>query len=673
MDLQTPVGEARKSLKLYAKRLEKLGIYKLEDFLYHIPSRYEDYSIVSKINELQAGETVTIKATVKQIQNQYLSKWKTLQKAIVADETGEIEVTWFNQPFLTKTVKEGSSLSLSGTVHAFRNKLSLQSPDYEVVDGQKPTLHTARLVPVYSETKGVTSKWLRRQVYSLLQKHKTNITEYLPQTIIEKENLMELSEALSQIHFPDSLEMMQKAKNRLAFGELLTLQLAANSRRKKWDQELKSQPFTVTSYQNQIEQFFDKLPFNLTGAQKRAVTKIYKDLVSTKPMNRLLEGDVGSGKTVVAAIAMYLAYLNGYQSVLMAPTEILAQQHFNTISLMLFPFDAKIGLATGSRKIDVNDFDIMIGTHAVLSDKVNYKKLGLVIIDEQHRFGVQQRAFLRKKGEGPHLLTMTATPIPRTVALTLYGDLELSVLDELPKGRKNIKTWLVPPEKRQGAYSWIEQQIKETDSQAFIICPFVEESENMQTVKAATVEFERLQKDIFPNLKLGLLHGRMTAKQKDEELQKFKNKEFDILVSTPVVEVGIDIPNATIMMIEGAERFGLAQLHQLRGRVGRGEKQSYCLLFTETRSQDTYNRLKSLEKINQGAELAELDLSLRGPGQLYGTAQHGKWFLRFASFSDLPLIEKTKHDAEKLYQELDNYPLLKKKLQEIELKEISPD
>jgi ATP-dependent DNA helicase RecG len=357
----------------------------------------------------------------------------------------------------------------------------------------------------------------------------------------------------------------------------------------------------------------------------------------------------------------------------MAPTEILANQHFETLKKLFSPFKVKVELLTGSTKKIDDKFDILIGTHALVYKKAKFKKLGLIVIDEQQRFGVEQRGILRAKGDNPHLLTMTATPIPRTVALTMYGDLDLSILDEMPKERLRVKTWLVPPVKRNGAYNWIEKQIIESKDQVFIVCPFIEESESMLTVKAATKEFERLKKEVFPKLKLGLLHGKMKAKEKDEILNKFREGKIDILVSTPVVEVGIDIKNASVMLIEEAERFGLAQLHQLRGRVGRGTKQSYCLLFTESKNEQTLERLKALETIYSGAVLAELDLKLRGPGQIYGTSQHGVPQLKVASFSDFDLIEKTKKEAEKIYPEIDKYKELKQKIEELSSSQVSPD
>ena len=675
MDLQTTILDAGGIYKKYASRLEKLGIKTFEDFLFHIPFRYEDYSLISKIGNVQAGEVVTIQGTVIEIKNEFTKSWKRLQKAKVQDETGIIDVIWFNQPYLVNVIHKGDLISLSGKIDWYLHKIVLQSPEYEVTANYHETIHTGRLVPVYPETRGVSSKWLRRQIYKIFNDQKQKILEYIPSSILTNNDLIGLIESLEQIHFPKKLKYAERAKQRLAFNELFLINLAALQKRFEWQSKLKSEPLAISSYKKQIERFWENLPFELTSAQKRAVSDIFRDLGSSSPMNRLLEGDVGSGKTVVSAIAMYLAHLNGYQSVFMAPTEILAQQHYNTISNLLSPFGVKVALATGSRKLKIENLKlkILVGTHAVLSKNIKFENLSLVVIDEQQRFGVEQRAIIRQKGKNPHLLTMTATPIPRTIALTMYGDLDLSYLDEMPKGRKLIKTWLVPSRKRNNAYEWIQKQILGTGSQAFIICPFIEESESMQTVKAATKEYEILTKDIFPQLKLGLLHGKLKAKEKDKVLQDFRDKKTDILVATPVVEVGIDIANATIILIEASERFGLAQLHQLRGRVGRGEKQSYCLLFTESHNEQTLKRLKAMETTHVGAQLAELDLRLRGPGEIYGTSQHGIQHLKVASFSDFALIEKTKKEAEKIFPKLSEYPLLLEKLKTITLKHVSPD
>ncbi|MDO8583042.1 MAG: ATP-dependent DNA helicase RecG [bacterium] len=682
MDLQTPISKAGGIFKMYARRLEKLGIKTFEDFLYHTPSRYDDFSLISKINRVQPGEIVTIQGTVSEINNEFTRNYKKLQKAEIADDTGTIEVVWFNQPYLTNVIHRQDKISLSGKIDWFLRKLVMQSPDYEIITSS-PAIHTGRIVPVYPETKGVTSKWIRRQTYKLIQENKSDFIEYLPDSIVKEQSLIAIDTAIEQIHFPKTLEIAEKAKQRLSFDELFLLQLSSLDRKLNWNKTLISNAYSIDKFKEKTDEFLTKLPFNLTNAQKRVVDEIFNDLAKTKPMNRLLEGDVGSGKTVVSAIAMYLSFLNGFQSVLMAPTEILAQQHYDTISKLLSPFGIKVGLITGSKKLKIENglpteegklkIDVLVGTHAVFQKDISFNKLGLVVIDEQQRFGVEQRALIRSKGKNPHLLTMTATPIPRTIALTLYGDLDLSILDEMPIGRKQIKTWLVPPEKRENAYKWIISQLSIHNSQLFVVCPFIEESENMQTVKAASKEFENLKNNVFKKLRLGLLHGKLKAKEKEEVLGKFRDGKIDILVATPVVEVGIDIPNATIIVIEASERFGLAQLHQLRGRVGRGDKQSYCLLFTESKNPQTLERLKAMEKHNVGAELAELDLRLRGPGDVYGTAQHGIKMLKIATFSDLGLIQRVRTAAQKIFPDLQKHPRLLQKLKSINLKKVSPD
>lgn len=671
MNLNTPITQISRVYKMYARRLEKLGIIKLEDFLYHVPFRYDDYRLVSKISDVQPGEVVTIQGNVIDIKNQYARRF-TIQKAKIDDGSGVLDVIWFNQPYIAKTITIGDKVSLSGKIKQNSNKIILESPDFEVVNDNQ-AIHTARLVPVYPETRGVSSKWFRRQVYKILNDYKGKLTEFLPEDILEKDQLLKFEDAIVQIHFPDNLENAEKARERLSFNEFFLLHLSSLFRKKEWESELSQKPFSVSKFKTEIDDFLQKLPFELTNAQRKVMGEIFADLVKPTPMNRLLQGEVGSGKTVVATIAMFVAYFNGYKSILMAPTEILANQHFETVSKLLSPFKIKVNLVTGGKKSKDKNYDVLIGTHALLYQNYDFKNLGLVVIDEQQRFGVEQRSMIRKKGESPNFLTMTATPIPRTVALTLYGNLSLSYLDEMPKERKKVKTWLIPSQKREAAYTWIERQIKENGDQAFIICPFIEQSESLVTVKAATKEFERLKKSVFPKLKLGLLHGRLKSKEKGEVLKKFKDKTLDILVATPVVEVGIDIPNATIMLIEEAERFGLAQLHQLRGRVGRGSKSSYCLLFTQTTNPKTIQRLKSLETLYNGAELAELDLRLRGPGQLFGTMQHGIPELKVASFSNLSLIEKTRKEAENIFPKLKKYPMLYNKVRELNIQQVSPD
>ncbi len=680
MDLTAPVAKLPMIGSIYERRLAKLGIYTIEDLLFHFPFRYEDFSLISKVQNLQAGEIITIQGKILSIKNEFTRNRKFIQKATVEDETGKVDVVWFNQTYLTKTLPPQTAVSLSGKVDIFRKQLAFVSPAWEILQ-ESETIHTGRLVPIYPETHGLSSKWLRAKIKQLLKIYESDIKEYLPALLIEKHAFLPLSQAIAQIHFPQNFDQAQKARERMMFDEMLIVHLKSLLRKKNWEEKRISQPFAISKFKGEIQRFWQSLPFRLTSAQNRAVKEIFADLARAKAMNRLLEGDVGSGKTVVAAIGMYLAFLNNLQSILMAPTEILANQHFTTISKLLTPFGVNVALQTGSRKTakNSNDPDIIVGTHALLSKSLTIDKLGFIVIDEQHRFGVEQRALLLQKGSSkmtPHTLTMTATPIPRTVALTMYGDLDLSYLDEMPIGRLMVKTWVVPPVKREGAYKWINEQLVKTHAQVFIICPFIEESESQTTVKAAKKEYERLKQDVFIDHRLGLLHGKMKSKEKEKVMEDFKKQNLDMLVATPVVEVGIDIPGATIIVIEGSERFGLAQLHQLRGRVGRNDKQSYCLLFTETESAQSLTRLKSMERICVGAELAQLDLTLRGPGELTGTKQHGVPVLKIASFSDASLIEKTRIEAKALLKrdpQLKQTGLLKEKLKTYTIQAVEPN
>lgn len=671
MNLDAPVSSVPLIGPSFAKRLEKLNIKTIKDLIYHFPHRYQDYTLTSPISRLQPGETVTIQGQVISLKNIYTRGGKKIQTAVVSDGEDTIETTWFNQPFLVKTLPVGTVVSLSGKVDWFGRKKVLVSPEYEKMSirheslGTSNNIHTGRLVPVYPETSGISSKWLRSRIAKVLPYALTTVGEFLPEQIKKQNGLADIKTALGKVHFPENMEEANTARKRLAFDELFEIQLTALLRKKQWRKKKLARKLEIN--QERVLEFIKSLPFELTQSQKQASREILKDLGKEEPMNRLLEGDVGSGKTVVAAIACLMTFTNGYQSAIMAPTQILAQQHFNTLQTLLSPFGVRVAILTGdkSKKRKVkseNEADLIVGTHILIQKNVLFEKLALIVIDEQHRFGVAQRAVLAEKGQGeaPHVLTMTATPIPRTIALTMYGDLDLSTLDEMPKDRMKIKTWVVPLQKREAAYKWIRERVKETDEQAFIVCPLIEESEKetMKSVKAATAEFERLSKKVFPDLRLGLLHGRMKSQEKNGVMEKFKKGELDILVATPVVEVGIDMPNATIMLVEAAERFGLAQLHQLRGRVGRGSKQSYCLLFTDSQSGHVTGRLKALEKNLSGAQLAELDLKMRGPGEIYGTMQHGFPQLKIASFSDFELIKRARDAAEWAIDKLDSYPKL---------------
>jgi len=659
----------------YTKKLSHLEIYTIGDLLHHYPIRYVDYSIISPINRLQAGETVTIQGTILNIKNQYRPRHQSLQKAIVADKTGQIQVTWFNQTYLIDSLKKGTEVSLSGKIDEFRFRKTLTSPEFEIIKtGQKPT-HTGRIIGVYPETQGLSSKWLRAKIKTTLKIILPQIEEFLPDKILSRENLISQKKALQQIHFPQSQKEYCLARYRLAFNEMLLPQIAALKQKKQWQNTRQACPLKFSS--QKIKIFIKNLPFRLTGAQQKAWQDIAGDLNKIQPMNRLLCGDVGSGKTIIAAISAYACFLSNQKTILMAPTEMLAQQHYQTLK-KLFGKKLQIGLQTSRQKKNHQKADILVGTHSLLYQKKIIARSDLIIIDEQHRFGVGQRARLIKpnaKKIYPHVLTMTATPIPRSIALVTHGHLDLSYLDEIPPGRKKVKTWIVPNTKRGASYQWIKKQIKKHHGQAFIICPLIEESEKemMKNVRAATKEYEKLKKEAFPHLKLALLHSQLRGEKKDKVIKKFNQGKIDILVATPVVEVGIDIPNAIIMVIEGAHRFGLAQLHQLRGRVGRGEKQSYCLLFAPSNAgKKSRQRLKILEKTSLGFELAQKDLEQRGPGKIFGIAQHGFVQFKLANLADHKMIQKTNRAAHQILKQKISSSL-KKSLKKYTIGKVEPN
>ncbi len=683
LKLETPIDQIPRIQLTYRKKLQKLGIKTLKDLFYHIPSRYYDFSNIVPINKALLGEIVTVQGTILEIEN--TRTWKkrmVLTEAIVEDESGTIKAIWFNQPYLIRNIRKGTRVSLSGKVDFAYDNTFLSNPAYEVMGNKKELTHTAGLVAVYPETAGVSSRWFRyiiKAFFSLVA-----FKDFLPETIQTTYKLLPLPAAIKNVHFPRSSEDYENARNRLSFEELFLLQFFILRERL----HLKKEPsIAIPTDIPLIKKFVTSLSFTLTNAQRLAIWEILRDMAKQEPMNRLLEGDVGSGKTIVATIAALHAKHARYQTAFMAPTEILAEQHFNELSKILAGEGVTIGLLTGStgkisyqgsatkkqKRKDVlegtanGEIDILIGTHALIQKKVTFKNVALVIVDEQHRFGVDQRARLSrpqtKKSVLPHLLSMTATPIPRTLALTIYGDLDISLLNEMPKGRKEIITRIVPPAKRKDTYQFIAKEIK-AGRQIFIICPLIEESEKLE-VTAAAKEYERLSHTIFQGYRLGLLHGRIKPKEKERIMRDFKEKNIDILVSTSVVEVGIDIPNATVMLIEGAERFGLSQLYQFRGRVGRGEYQSYCLLFTDSASRQTHARLKALVEAKNGFELAERDLKIRGPGEIYGTRQSGLPDIAMKSLGNLNLVKQTREAAGKLLEkdpELTSYPLLQEKL-----------
>ena len=702
--LSTPIEKLSGIGPVYQKKLKRLKIKTVNDLIFHFPHRYEDFSNMVPISKVKINEVCTIKGRIIEINTARTWKRKMyITHAIIEDTTGAIKAIWFNQPYLTKTLKQDDHVYISGKVTISDTEIAFSSPSFEKVQSNEEATHTARLVPVYPETESVSSKWIRFILKPVLKELGNKIPETLPEQAITENNLMPINQAVWQIHFPDSKELAQQATKRFSFEELFFIQLFILRERMKLSQEKAiSLPMDI----NLTKKLVNSLSFKLTDGQRKSAFQILKDLEKPRPMNRLLEGDVGSGKTIVAAIAALNTARKGYQVAFMAPTEILAKQHFKSVSDTLQDFNVDIGLLTGkqdqfrSRKlrnqvVEISrkkllektkgkpseytnnletGIDILIGTHALIQDTVKFGKLGLVILDEQHRFGVNQRASLiaQKTDLIPHLLSMTATPIPRTLALTIFGDLDLSIIDQLPKGRKKIITQIVNSKERNQTYQFIKREVKK-GRQVFVICPRIDKDDEQDEiknsswtgVKGAKEEYDKLSKKIFPKLKISILHGKMTTKEKDQIMYDFKNKKTDILVSTSVVEVGVDIPNATVMMIEGSERFGLAQLHQFRGRVGRSKYQSYCFLFTTHPSRQSYQRLKALVDCHDGFTLAEKDLAIRGPGSFVGARQWGIPDLMMGSLKDIVLVEKTRQTAKEILAqdpELKSYPLMRIRL-----------
>jgi len=664
-DLDQPVTCLHGVSATYAKRLERLGVATVRDLLFLLPRRYDDYSRLKSIAELEYGEEVTLVGTIWDSKTRQARSGLHITTCILADRTGTMEATWFNQPYLARRLRPGREIVISGRVEEYLGRLTFQSPTWEPLEREQ--LHTGRLVPIYPLTEGIGDRWLRRLIKSALDGFVSRIEDPLPPSLRSQENLPDLAGALGAIHFPPKQTDVETARRRLCFEEFLLIQLGVLRKRQAW----RSRQSEALPESSAVDRFWASLPFQPTGAQQRAWSQISADLAAGTPMSRLLQGDVGSGKTVVALAAALQAVAAGCQVALMVPTEILAGQHFETICHLIGDLaidrgrqgaePVRVALLTGSlkarEKAEVRDaigngqLDITVGTHALIQEGVQFDRLGLVIVDEQHRFGVQQRTSLRQKGGAnlvPHLLVMTATPIPRTLSLTIYGDLDVSVIDELPPNRRRVVTHLIAPRERERAYRFLRSQI-EPGHQAFVICPLVEESDRLEA-KAATEEYERLQEEIFPDLRLALLHGRMKAEEKDSTMAAFRNREHDILVSTAVVEVGIDVPNATVMMVEGANRFGLAQLHQFRGRVGRGEAQSHCLLLSDSSSEEALERLRLVERTCDGFALAEEDLRLRGPGEFFGTRQSGLPDLKVATLSDSRILEDARRAARTLFE-----------------------
>ena len=670
--LDSSIAALRGVSRATLPRFARLDVHTIRDLLFHFPYRYNDFANIRPISQLVVGEEQTVLATVWSAAETTIGRRLKGSEAIVADETGTLRVIWWGQRYIARQLRPGTRVALSGKVSVYRGQLQMESPEYESL-ASDDLIHTARLVPVYPLTEGLWPRVVRRLVKDALDNFADSVPDPVPPELNERLHLWPLPHALRQMHYPDSLETAQMARRCLAFQELLIIQLGVLMRRRAWQESGRAYPLALSP--EALAGFVSSLPFALTQAQRRVMGEMTADIGRDVPMSRLLQGDVGSGKTVVAAAGLLAAVASGRQGAMMAPTEILAEQHYRTICALLGggreptldggvfqpPYMEKplrvallIGSLRGREKaaaqeaIACGEVDIAIGTHALIQAEVAFPRLGLVVVDEQHRFGVMQRAALRAKGQSPHVLVMTATPIPRTLVLTVYGDLDISLIDEMPPGRKVVRTIRALPHERDEVYGFVRKEVAK-GRQAYIICPLIEESEAI-AAKAVVQEYEHLARGVFPDLRLGLVHGRLPSAEREAEMRSFRDGDLDILVSTAVVEVDIDVANATVMMVEGADRFGLSQLHQFRGRVGRGEHQSYCILLADNPSHEAQERLSLMETIYDGFRLAEEDLRLRGPGEYFGTRQTGMPDLKVARLSDIDLIERARAEAARLLE-----------------------
>jgi ATP-dependent DNA helicase RecG len=656
-ELRAPLGRLPGIGEKNVESFHRLGLRTIGDLLWYIPRRYVDYSNVKPINRLWYGETVTILAAVNETSTRR-AKRGSITEVTVSDGSGSLKVTFFNQPWIETRLRKGQLLSLSGKIGQYLGHLTMTMPEWEFLDRQQ--IRTGGIVPIYPLTAGVNQNFLRRHIHNAVTRLASRLPDPLSEDILAEGHWITLGQALLNVHFPSSWDALKSAKDRLGFEDLLYLQLGILQQKRNW---VAAEARTYNR-PAELDSFFRVLPYPLTSAQHKAIDDILGDLQSGKPMNRLLEGDVGSGKTVVALAAALAVSLQGGQAAILAPTSILAEQHSALLRKLLVEEGKwlrpeQVALLLGStpdaekqqirQGLASGRISIVVGTHALLESSVDFSRLDLAVIDEQHRFGVEQRSALRSKGKSPHLLVMTATPIPRTLALTIYGDLDLTVLDEMPPGRKPVTTRILMPGERERAYAFITGQLRQ-GFQAFIICPRIEEDET-NDAPSAIEEHRRLKEDIFPEWKLGLLHGRLHADEKDETIRRFRAGELHILVSTSVVEVGVDIPNATVMMVEGASHFGLAQLHQFRGRVGRSVHESYCILVADTDDASENDRLRAMEETQDGFVLAERDLQQRGPGEFFGTRQSGFADIEIARLLDLRLIEDARKTAQRVFAE----------------------
>ena len=664
-----------------AYKLNKLGIYTAQDLIMYFPKKHVDYSSRTLIRDLKEGTTTTVFGYIKSVSAFNTKNNLSVVKVTVADESGKFELNFFQSKsnrFMLERIKaqfpQNAGIMVSGAVkmNNYSHKLTIDKPTYSIMTGEflensASNLNVARIVPIYTVCEDLSIKTLRRAIFNAIQIYKNEIINIVPAEIRERLGLLDKKTAVEQIHFPESMDMLERARFTLIFEELFLVQLKLIRLRENTAKNTKSVALNIKK-DGLVQKFIQSLPFELTKGQKDAVNEILNDLHSESPMQRLLQGDVGSGKTVVATIMLLAAVENGYQGAIMAPTEILAQQHYNNMIQWLTPLGLSVGLFLGShgKKIRTKfetalrsgQMKIAVGTHALIQDNIEFANLGAIVVDEQHRFGVKQRNVLKKKSQNPQILTMTATPIPRTLALTVHGDLDLTVINELPKGRLPIKTSLTGS--HRGVWELVRRELN-YGRQAYVVYPLIEESETL-SAKAATIEAEKLQNEIFPDFKVGLLHGKLKNDEKEEVMADFKNKKYDILVSTTVVEVGVDVPNATVMVIENAERFGLSQLHQLRGRVGRSSLQSYCILVSASRSQETRERLNIMTQTNDGFVIAEKDLQLRGPGEFLGTRQSGLPDLIISDIvRDAKILELARNEAIDFLHEnnIDDYPNLK--------------